>query len=297
MKYQQSIILLVLLLFAISFVLTLDDKKKSTKKKTSSKGSKTTTTETLEEDDEEELEEENEENASELEQLAPLPLLDVDLENASLFNLPKIYMRLVLYVLPNLVFRMLVGRLVPFLLCTGIFVGFKCTNDDSFSEEWPWSFATMYLGMEVTAFFRFWSGEFYSEITRRFFPSMTYKNGSITFENTLFEIDLISFLYSSLIYALANEPDNGITGTVFLVSGVISISSGLLLSGLPGIRHWLWIGYLAAAIYCGYRSFIMKAYLFSVCIIPLLLFLVASSVNDGASHFQYPPSLSAPYKK
>ena len=335
MKYQRLIFLLLLLLLTISFVLTSGDKKKPKSKKGSKKertkdddenvsGSEESEEEELEESDEESTSEDEDESgedsgeesdgkkpaskgdSQEVEVAAPLPPLDVDLENASFFSLPIIYMRLVLYVLPNLAYRMFVGRLVPFLLCTGIFVGYKkfstpSVQNHSFqNEEQPdkgnleWKkVAMIYVGMEVTAFFRYWSGEFYSEITRRYFPSMTYKNGSITFENTLFGIDLISFLYSSLMYALSENLKNFCSLTV-----IISLLSGVFLSGFPGIRHLMWIGYIAMFAGCGYLVLMdPDKRLLTVCMIPSVLLLIASFINDGASHFQYPPSLSAPYKK
>ena len=60
----------------------------------------------------------------------------------------------------------------------------------------------------------------------------------------------------------------------------------------------MWIGYRAMFALCGYITFSNAEGRFEcVAMIPLLLLLVASFVNDGASHFQYPPSLSAPYRK
>ena len=79
---------------------------------------------------------------------------------------------------------------------------------------------------------------------------------------------------------------------------LVALRSGLFLSGFSGIRHLMWIIYIVLFLGRGWTAYSNpKARLSAVLMIPLLLLLIASFVNDGTSHFPYPPSLSASYQK
>ena len=220
------------------------------------------------------------------------------MEIAALIRVSEVYWRHVLYVLPSILFRMFVGRMIPFLLCTSILVFYKkYTGKHLYIIPLVVYVCNAWVGMELTAFVRYWSGEFFSEVTRRLFPSLTYRNGSIFFENTLLFMDVFSFLYASVVSFFVDLHRIGDDmKAVFVVTVAMSLLSGILLSGFPGIRHFMWLVYIASSFLFGYWAF-HGSHLLAVCIFPSLLLLVASFINDGASYFQYPSFVADPFKE
>ena len=334
MKFQRLLFVTLLLSLSLLFIISVEAKprkKKSTKKHTSKKSKKVAdednsaneassdekTSEDKTSEGESGEEEINSTNSADEEEHGKETLLttdtktqevqketyiidfDFDFDNTFFFNLPMLYFRIFINSLPNYLFRALVGRLVPFLLCTGLHevsVNFLKQRIELNLKL----YVAIYCSMEIVAFFRYWNGEVFSTFAQRLFPSLLYQNGSMNFENTLFGIDIYSLFYLSVLYSIVDciviEP---LFWNIVVAVIIFFISSNCLLNGLPGIRHLNYLVFVGIAGGSGYGYFTLTKPSTSLIMTSLscILLLVASLINEGASPYTYNPSFFKHFKR